>query len=161
MAIVYLHYIIGEDSPFYVGIGKSEKRAYSYKNRNKYWLEKTNNNEWYYKIIHSNISWEEAIEIEKVKILEYGRFFYEGGSLCNLSLGGDGGKMPQESLEKISKRVYQYTLSNELVSEFYSVREAARVFKIDKESIRRCCVGKRKTSRGFKWSYKKLEKNEK
>ncbi len=127
----------------------------SVKNRNKFWEHITSSNEWYSKIIHKDITWEKAIIIEKQEILKYGRHLYEGGSLCNISLGGYGGSMPQKSLEKISKRVYQYSIDDVFIDSYYSVREAGRMMNIGKENIRRCCVGKRKTAKGFKWSYNK------
>ena len=155
MAIVYAHYRENDTKPFYIGIGKSESRLNFKINRNKYWKHITENNKWVAKILHNNISWEEACKLEILLIKGFGRYLYEGGSLCNLSTGGDGGKMPQKSLEKISKRVYQYSLDDKLLNSYYSVREAARIMRVDKESIRRCCTNKKKTSCKYKWSYTK------
>lgn len=39
MAIVYTHRRNDTNDVFYVGIGKTKRRPYSYRNRNKYCLE--------------------------------------------------------------------------------------------------------------------------
>ncbi len=38
MAIVYKHIRLDNDTVFYIGIGKNQKRPYSKNYRNKYWL---------------------------------------------------------------------------------------------------------------------------
>lgn len=49
--------------------------------------------------------------------------------------------------------VLQYTKDMELVRIWYSAREAERVVGVNHNLIRRCCVGGRKTARGFVWKY--------
>jgi HNH endonuclease len=51
------------------------------------------------------------------------------------------------------RRVKQYTLENTFIAEFVSMAEAARHVKGMAQSIRRCCEGRRKTTRGFIWKY--------
>ena len=54
-----------------------------------------------------------------------------------------------------SKKIYQYTLDGELVKIWSSSNECGRNgFK--QGHIVECCNGKRKTHKGFKWSYKPL-----
>jgi hypothetical protein len=57
-----------------------------------------------------------------------------------------------------AKAVLQFTLSNEFIKEFYSCREVNETLGFTEEDIRLCCVGKRKTSAGFKWEYKEENK---
>lgn len=53
---------------------------------------------------------------------------------------------------KKSKKVYQYTLDNILIKKWNSITECERNgFK--HSLIIYCCQGKRKTHKGFKWSY--------
>ena len=53
---------------------------------------------------------------------------------------------------KTSKKVYQYTLDGEFVKEWKSTKECARN-GFDQRAIVKCCKGKRKTHRGYIWSY--------
>lgn len=51
------------------------------------------------------------------------------------------------------KLIYQYNLTGELESTFQSLEEASKSSSISAESISHACVGDRKTSNGFYWSY--------
>lgn len=72
-------------------------------------------------------------------------------SLWNLNL-----MTPKENLnygkrnEKYSDPVLQLTLDDILVKEWPSAAEAARN-GYDRQNISACCLGKRKTHKGFKW----------
>lgn len=95
MAIVYIHRRLDiEDSfknVFYVGIGKSEKRAYQLNHsRNKYWKSIVSKHGFSCEITHGNVSWEDACVIEKYLISFYGRKDMNQGQLCNMTDGGDG-----------------------------------------------------------------------
>jgi group I intron endonuclease len=50
--------------------------------------------------------------------------------------------------------VVQLTLDDQFISEYKSAADASRHTKIDRSSIRRCCIGEQKTAGGFKWMYK-------
>lgn len=54
--------------------------------------------------------------------------------------------------------VLQLDLSGKLIKEHYSCREAAEEMGCLQENIRRACVGKSKTAKGFKWQYKNGKK---
>lgn len=54
---------------------------------------------------------------------------------------------------KCSKTVYQYTLNGEFVKEFPSTMEVERQLGYFQTNIGKCCLGKRKTAYGYKWSY--------
>lgn len=89
MAYVYRHIRLDKNEPFYIGIGKVKKRAYSKQNRNKYWQNISNITEYDVEIIMDELTWEEACEKEKEFIKLYGRF-QNGGTLCNMTDGGEG-----------------------------------------------------------------------
>lgn len=57
------------------------------------------------------------------------------------------------AIEEQKKRVYQYTLDGELVAIWPSANEAARKLKFCQAHITDCCNGKRKTHKGYTWSY--------
>lgn len=58
--------------------------------------------------------------------------------------------------ERRSKRVYQYTLNGELVKIWESVTKACEELGANHSHISDCCLGKRKTHKGYRWSYKPL-----
>lgn len=91
MAIVYRHRRLDTNSIFYVGISKSNKyRPYSKHNRSKHWLNIINKTEYIVEIIYSNISYDDAKELEILLISEYGRHDLGSGLLVNLTDGGEG-----------------------------------------------------------------------
>jgi group I intron endonuclease len=90
MAIVYEHLRNDTNEVFYVGIGENEKRAYSKYNRNPYWHNIVNKHGYTINIIHTDISWKYACEIEKELIAKYGRKNLGLGNLVNCTDGGDG-----------------------------------------------------------------------
>ena len=102
MACLYKHIRKDNNDIFYIGIGKTIKRAYSQYNRNKYWYNIVNKTPYEVIIIKDNITWDEACELEIKLINKYKRFF-EKGSLCNMTNGGEGNNNPcKEIREKIS-----------------------------------------------------------
>ena len=90
MAYLYRHIRLDKNEPFYIGIGSDPKRAYSNRDRNKYWKNIVNNFGYEVDIVLDDLTWEEACEKEKEFIKMYGRFQF-GGILCNMTDGGDGG----------------------------------------------------------------------
>lgn len=54
--------------------------------------------------------------------------------------------------ERTSKKVYQYTLDGELVNIWKSTQECGRN-GYNHRTISECCLGKRKTHKGFIWRY--------
>ena len=86
MAIVYRHKRKDTNEVFYVGIGTTEKRAASYRVRNKMWhsvVEKAGGFE--YDILVCDLSWKEACNEEKRLIAEYGRRDTNTGILVNMT----------------------------------------------------------------------------
>lgn len=90
MAIVYQHKRNDTGEVFYVGIGKTEARAYSDKRRGKFWNDFTKNHSYSVEITHRDIIWEEACSIERYLIAFYGRRDLNEGCLVNMTDGGEG-----------------------------------------------------------------------
>jgi hypothetical protein len=74
---VYLHFKAKSHTIFYVGKGK-DNRYKSKSGRNKHWFNTANKNGWYSKIIKSNISEKESLELEELLIDTIGL-----SNLCN------------------------------------------------------------------------------
>jgi len=91
MAIVYEHLRNDTNEVFYVGIGKAPRRAFSKQGRNNpHWHNIAKKVGYSVNIIHSDIEWDEAGEIEKSLIKKYGRQDLRTGILVNMTDGGDG-----------------------------------------------------------------------
>lgn len=86
---VYQHRRADTNEIFYVGIGNI-KRAYIKTNRNKYWKNIINKTDYKIEILHENLSWELACEIEIHLIKFYGRKDLRFGNLVNMTNGGEG-----------------------------------------------------------------------
>lgn len=56
---------------------------------------------------------------------------------------------------KSKKQVYQYTLDGEFIKTWQSTRECGRN-GYNQCSISKCCNGKLKTHKGYRWSYEPL-----
>ena len=64
---------------------------------------------------------------------------------CNKRLNG----------EELAKQVYQYSLDGELIRVWESSNEAGRN-GFNQSHVSSCCLGKQKTSKGYKWSFNPL-----
>lgn len=105
MAIVYRHRRLDTNKIFYIGIGKSEKRAYSNTGRNSHWRNVVKVTKYNVEILVTEVSWEGACELESFLISEYGRRDLDSGNLVNMTDGGDGsiGRVIKESTKDIWK----------------------------------------------------------
>ena len=90
MAIVYQHRRKDTNKVFYIGIGAKRSRAYELKSRNKFWKSVVNKAGFEVDILLDGISWEDACEVERGMISDYGRKDLGTGELVNLTEGGDG-----------------------------------------------------------------------
>ncbi len=105
MAYVYKHIRPDNNEVFYIGIGIEKNRINSVRSRNKYWHNIVNKYGKVEEVIEENLTWDQACEREKFWIKFYGRKIY-GGSLCNMTDGGEGsfGKVVStETKKKISE----------------------------------------------------------
>lgn len=89
MAVLYTH-IKPNGEVFYIGIGKTIKRANSKHNRSNYWKNVVAAYGYEVQILKQDLSWEEACELEKILISHYGRRDLKLGTLVNLTDGGEG-----------------------------------------------------------------------
>ena len=96
-----------------------------------------------------NLEWstysEQIDEIWKEKVSEIMKKVMKGKK--------PSGKTINAHIEKCSKQVYQYTIDGKLIAIFSSTSEAAKKTNLYQGNISRCCIGKRKTYKGYKWSY--------
>jgi hypothetical protein len=88
--IVYLHFKPGTESVFYVGKGKPGREK-SFKGRNLHWWNTVSKYGGFETLVfESGLSESAAFEIERSLIRHFGRKDYEGGTLVNKTLGGEG-----------------------------------------------------------------------
>jgi hypothetical protein len=87
--ILYRHIRLDKNEPFYIGIGKKEKRAYEKNGRNEYWINIVNKSEYRVDILFDDLTLEEACEKEKEFIQLYGRKDLGTGTLVNMTNGGE------------------------------------------------------------------------
>jgi hypothetical protein len=103
MACVYQHIRLDTGEPFYIGISKYDFpgiRIDGFKNNHRACKTERKHNphfnsihrkfETKVEIIHNEITFEEAIQLEKFYIKKYGRKNIETGILVNLTDGGEG-----------------------------------------------------------------------
>lgn len=107
MAVVYRHLREDNLEPFYIGIGVSKKRAYSFgvRQRSKFWTRYYNKHGCVVEILAEDIAWREACDMEVLLISLYGRIDNNTGTLVNLTDGGEGrlgSKQSEETRLKIS-----------------------------------------------------------
>ena len=100
--VVYQHRRLDTSEIFYVGIGKTIKRAYAKRNRNRHWYNIVNKTDYSIDILSENLTWKEACVQEIALICSIGRYDLRLGTLVNQTNGGDGGMNP--STETRQKR---------------------------------------------------------
>jgi hypothetical protein len=137
---VYLH-IRNESVPFYVGIGRKAnfQRAFEKKGRNSIWRAIFNKSIVDSNVIYTNLTWNEACEIEKTLIDYFGRIDKNTGTLANLTDGGDGNSGAIFTIERrmnISKALTGKKLSQAHIEKLKqrtcteSTKEKIRLLKI-------------------------------
>ena len=91
MAYLYRHIRLDKNEPFYIGIGSDDKylRANSKKNRNHRWNNVANKTDYRVEIIIDDISYDFAKEKE-IEFIDIYKRKEDGGSLSNITKGGDG-----------------------------------------------------------------------
>lgn len=107
MFYIYRHIRPDTNEVFYIGKGlEDSNRHLSKSGRNKYWHNIVNKNEGQYEveIMMDGLSVSEVIEKEIEFIKLYGRF-QDGGTLCNISLGGENSAFGMKHSEETKKRM--------------------------------------------------------
>ncbi len=96
MAYVYRHRKSTDHSVFYVGISKQDYlRKDTSHNRSDFWKKTVDKYGFYSEVIVENITYEDAKDLEKLLIKEYGRRDLSTGQLVNLTDGGEGVENPR------------------------------------------------------------------
>lgn len=116
MAIVYQHRRLDSNKLFYIGISKTEKRAYSKNGRNKYWNRIVAKVGYRVEILFEGLTWKEACNKEKELIEEYGRVDLDTGILVNMTGGGEG---TLEILKTLSEE-HKKNISISMIGKFQS-----------------------------------------
>ena len=141
MAVLYRHIRLDKNQPFYIGIGKTEKRAYEKIKRNQFWYNIVAKTDYEIEILFDNLSWDEAGEKEKEFIKLYGKRDDNTGTLVNITDGGGGIlgiRHTEESKRKISE------------SSKNRIRKPVSIET--KEKIRQTLTGRVGANKGFKHS---------
>ena len=123
MSQVYEHRRNDTGEVFYVGIGNDKNRPYTKQGRNRFWKRIVNKHGYSVHILHDNISWDEACQLEKQLISQYGRIDLGTGCLVNMTDGGDGtlGAIRSEEFKhKVSVAVKQRIVTSEKRQEMLS-----------------------------------------
>ena len=102
MAIVYQHRRKDNNEIFYIGIGKTRRRAYSKEYRNNHWHNIVNKVGYDVDILIEGLTWDEACDKETELIKQYGRNDLDKGKLVNMTDGGEG--TPNRILSEESKK---------------------------------------------------------
>jgi len=113
MAVLYRHIRLDKNVPFYIGIGKTEARAYSKQGRSSYWKSIVAKTGYEVEVLFDGLTWEEACKKEAEFIKLYGRSDLNEGTLCNLTDGGEGSLNPSPEIKKIMSLTHK----NKVVSE--------------------------------------------
>jgi hypothetical protein len=104
--VIYRHIRLDTNQVFYIGIGKDSKRPYSKSGRSVWWHNIKNKTEIEVQILKTDLSFEDACELEQLLISHYGRKDLGTGNLVNLNEGGNGQigfKHSEESKNKMSE----------------------------------------------------------
>jgi len=161
---VYRHRRLDNYEVFYVGIGSNKYRAYNTKTRSSFWKKITNKTKYQVEILAENLSWEDACDLEKLLISEYGRKNLSTGSLCNLTDGGEGTlgrKVSEKTKNKISQSNIGKKASKETIE---NLKKSHLGIKLSEKSIIKRTINskdiickKNKTSKykGVCWSKSK------
>lgn len=89
MYTIYRHITLDTNKTFYIGIGNKE-RPYNKWRRNKFWKSIVKKHGLEIQVLKSDLTWEDACELEINLISFYGRRDLGKGYLTNLTDGGDG-----------------------------------------------------------------------
>lgn len=109
--------------------------------------------EIYYMELYKTMIYEEGFNIIKQPLSNYsGNFTQEHKNKISKSLTGK--KRPVEDVVKFSKTVLQYDLEGNFIKEYYSMSEASRITRIQRQDIGQQILGNGKTAGGYFWKLK-------
>jgi hypothetical protein len=148
---VYAHYKPNETVPFYVGKGTGN-RMHSKKSRSSYWQNIVNKYGLEIKVIRDKLTEQEAIELERCLIAEYGRLDTATGCLINRTDGGEGGSSGRicsdETREKIRKSKIGKKRSREVCQRLSEIHKGKLISDDMKQRISKANSGKTPWNKG-------------
>lgn len=167
MAYLYRHIRLDKDEPFYIGIGKEKSRCFQKVKRNRFWNNVVAKTEYSVDILFGNLSWEDACEKEQEFIKLYGRKDLGTGTLCNLTVGGEGilgvvrtdeyreklrqvntgKKMSEESVQKLKEALKGRRHSEETKLKMGKTRKGRKLSEDHKAKISQGHLNKPKSDR--------------
>jgi hypothetical protein len=148
MAVLYRHIRLDSNQPFYIGIGRDEKRAYSKKDRNKHWKNIVQKHGYKVHIMMDDLTWEEACEKEREFIQLYGRKDLGLGTLVNLTDGGDGTVgciQSEEHVAKLSAARKGRVLSQEWKAKLSAANKGKKHTEEAKAKVSAAKIGKKQS----------------
>lgn len=184
---VYTHTRLDNNTVFYVGIGTHKarntkhSRANETTRRTRHWKNIAAKTNYKIEIVFDNITWQKACELEIELISTYKRYI-DGGTLCNLTLGGEGAMgriVKQEVRDKISKSLQGHLIKDETkakirqtllqkdyipskthrkvidtnTGQIYStIQDAANSINMKRTTLYMQLIGKNKSSTNFKFA---------
>lgn len=136
MAYLYRHIRLDKNEPFYIGIGSDSmyQRANSNTHRNNHWKSITSITDYRVEILFDDITYEFAKEKE-IEFIQIHKRKEDGGTLCNITLGGDGclGLVhTEEAKNKMSEPNKGKTISDwhkKRISEFHTGKVVSKETK--------------------------------
>lgn len=159
MFYLYRHIRIDTNQPFYIGVGKkrvrspnSYERAYTKRNRNRYWTNIYNKTTIRVEILFECNTRKEVLDKEVEFISIYGRKDINTGILVNQTNGRDG--LYGGGNNKLIK-VYSYDLNGNYLGAYSSIKEASFLTNTSKADISACCRYKRPHANKIQWRYTK------
>lgn len=159
MAYVYAHIRLDSNTIFYIGIGKTVSRKLASSKRNPHWHNIVNKTKCCVKILHANIDWALACELEIFYIKKYGRKDLNLGSLVNMTDGGQGstGRPISEKVRKAFNKtgVVHSNKTREKMSLTHKTRSTCKGWKWSEESKLKqsiSCKGRVPWNKGKPWS---------
>lgn len=150
---------------FYIGIGKTVKRAYVSSKRSNYWKSVVEIYGYEVQILKQGLSWEEACELEKLLISWYGRKDLKKGTLCNMTNGGDGASGVVQSEETKNRRRLsmigknsrnKHALSKPLINFndgniVYCLKDLSDILEISYSKIKHMMAGRVKNNTDYEY----------
>jgi hypothetical protein len=153
---VYCHRRATDGKCFYIGKGTGLRFKTTY-SRNRYWYQIVKEHGFIPEIIVNNISEQKAFELESTICDNIG---YENLINIRKEKGWGGHSHSEETLEKLSKPVLQYTKEGTLIQEWPNAIQAAKTLNKHSAAITECCRGFRKSIYGYVWRHKDNPINE-
>lgn len=134
---------------FYVGIGHSD-RAWERDSRNKYWHNTVEKHGGFnVEIVHKDLSLEQAFELEKKYIAQFGRKKYDpNGILVNLAEGGQGNRGFRKTY--LMRPVTAVDIDGNVVGRWQCIEDVAHD-GYSRDLVRKCVLGKKKSHKGHVW----------